>query len=153
MKNRMLVSILILVLAVLIIVGSCATKKKAISEEDFLEAFSGIWINTDYEFKGDTGSMRKVVWYPDGRWEEYSLETHELPATYGRYTITDMWKDSKGDIWYTANWGGILSKGYLMGKISDSGNTHEQLFTNFGEPIEEWDLDNKRYYYRIHYRQ
>ena len=60
-QTRAFVSILILVLAVLIIVGSCATKKKAISEEDFLEAFSGIWINTDYEPKGDLGYVQKFV--------------------------------------------------------------------------------------------
>ena len=48
MKTRMFVSVLILVLAVLIIAGSCATRRKAISDEDFMEAWSGTWINTDY---------------------------------------------------------------------------------------------------------
>ena len=48
MKTRSLVAILILVLAVLIIAGSCTTRRKAISDEDFMEALSGTWVNTDY---------------------------------------------------------------------------------------------------------
>ena len=41
MKTRTFVLILILFLAVLIIAGSCATRRKAISDEDFIEAWSG----------------------------------------------------------------------------------------------------------------
>jgi hypothetical protein len=153
MKTKAIVSILILTLVVLIVAGSCATRKIAISEEDLLEAFSGIWINTDYEFKGDVGYVQKFVWYPDGRYEGYSLVTHEAPAAYGRYEIIDMWKDSNGDIWYTLKAETPLSKGYYMGRISDSGNTHETLFNRSGEPIEEWDPDHVLYRYWIHYRQ
>ena len=47
MKARTYVSILILVLAVLIVVGSCATKRKAISNDDFFQAWSATWINTE----------------------------------------------------------------------------------------------------------
>jgi hypothetical protein len=98
--------------------------------------------------------VQKVVFYTDYKWEEYSLVKHDTPQAYGVYTITDTWKDSDGDIWYTGKWGdNLLGKGYCMGKISDSGNTHEMLWNIFSEPIEYWDLDNKRYYYRIHYRQ
>ena len=153
MRTRTFVSILILVLAVLIIIGSCATRKKAISEEDFLEAFSGIWINTNYEPKGDLGYVQKFVWYPDGRYEGYSFVTNESPAAYGRYEITDMWKDSNGDIWYTLKTETDVGRGYYMGRISDSGNTHETLYDLWGEPIEEWDPDNVQYRYWIHYRQ
>ena len=153
MKTRTFVSISILVLAALIVVGSCATRKKAISEEDFLEAFSGIWINTDYEYKGDYGIMQKVVWYPDGRFELYSLITHEVPAAYGKYELTEMWKDSNGDIWYTLKEETNVGRGCFMGRISDSGNTHETLYNLLGGPIEEWNPDNVRYRYWVHYRQ
>jgi hypothetical protein len=63
MKTRTLVSILILVLAVLIIAGSCATMKKEISETDFFEAYSGTWINTDYS--GDSWGRQKKIHFPD----------------------------------------------------------------------------------------
>jgi hypothetical protein len=80
MKTRMFVTIFILILVLLIIAGSCAKRKIAISEEELLEALCGIWINTDYKPKGDFGYVQKVVWYPDGRTEAYSLVTHEQPA-------------------------------------------------------------------------
>ena len=41
MKTRSLISILILILAVLIVIGSCATKQMAISEKDATEALVG----------------------------------------------------------------------------------------------------------------
>ena len=153
MKTRTLVLILILVMAILIVVGNCATRKIAISEEDFLEAFSGIWINTEYEFKGDVSCVQKFVWYPDGRYKCYSLVTHDVPAGFGRYEIIDMWEDSNGDIWYTLKAQSDIGRGYYMGRISDSGNTNETLYNMFGDPIEEWDPDNVRYRYWIHYRQ
>ena len=46
------------VFAVLIIAGSCATRRKAISDEDFMEAWSGTWINTDY---GKSNPQKKFI--------------------------------------------------------------------------------------------
>ena len=49
MKTRALISILIFVIVVLIIVGSCATGKKAsVTERDLFKELSGTWVNTDY---------------------------------------------------------------------------------------------------------
>jgi hypothetical protein len=45
MKTRTFVSILILMLAVMIIAGSCATRKKAVSPEDATGIRSGKWVN------------------------------------------------------------------------------------------------------------
>ncbi len=57
MKTKTLVSILILVLAVLIIAGSCATGKKAyVAKED--EELFGTWINPDY---GGLAKVEKVI--------------------------------------------------------------------------------------------
>jgi hypothetical protein len=95
--------------------------------------------------------VQKVVWYPDGRTEGYSLVTHEQPAGYGRYVITDMWKDSDRDIWYTMKVQAEIFDTYYLARISDSGNTLETLYNS--DPIEEWDPDNIRYQYRIRYRQ
>jgi hypothetical protein len=152
MKIRTLVSILILVLAVLIIAGSCATRRKAIAEEDFFQAWSGTWINTDYG-GGDTG--QKIINRPDGTQEIYNMSTSTTVSHQHKYTITDMWIDSKGDIWYTSNWKDLFhgTTGNEMGKINDSGNTWEYLSAGEEHPIEEWEPDRFEYIYKIYYRQ
>jgi hypothetical protein len=151
MKTRMLVSILILVLAVLIIAGSCVTRRKAIAEEDFFEAWSGTWINTD--LKAD----QKIIIHPDGTREFFRILTSTTVGHKEKIIILDKWLDSKGDIWYRGHREMLPpynEKGYEMGKINDSGNTWE-LIWSFGEdyPIEEWEPDRFEYNYRIYYRQ
>jgi hypothetical protein len=102
MKTRSFASILILILAVLIFAGSCATRKKAISETDLFEAYSGTWINTEYS--GDSWGVQKMIYFPDGRWEEYRLVTLSQWQCYGKDTISDMWTDMNGDTWFKASW-------------------------------------------------
>lgn len=154
MRLRNFILLCGILLIAIALIGSCATRKKAISEENFFEAYSGTWINIEYEYSGGMGNPQKVVRYPDGRWEDYSLAMHEMQRCWGKDTITDIWKDSNGDIRYKGSWENSLNvKGYLMGRISDSGNTHEALLRLWGEPIEEWDPDDIRYRYTIHYRQ
>jgi hypothetical protein len=147
----MFITTLILVLAVLIAIDSCATRKKAISKTDFLEAYSGTWINKDY--LGGGGNPQKVVHFPDGKWEGYPLVTSDQRYCHGNDTIIELWTDSKGDIWYTASrvCHAHVTEFFIMGKISDSGNTLETLFGS--KPIEEWDIDNPWYSYAIRYRQ
>jgi len=136
MKTRTLVSILILILAVLIIVGSCATKRKAVSDEDFFEVWSGTWINTDYG--GDI--CQKIINYPDGTAEGFGILTSTIALFKKKITILDQWLDSKGTIWY-------------RGHCEDSGNTWEYIIASEDYPIEEWEPDKLEYGYRIMYRQ
>ncbi len=168
MQTRTFISILILVLAVLIIAASCATRKKAISDTDFFEAYSGTWINKDYS--GGRDEPIKVIHFRDGSWEEYVLRTFaRWPGRWEEYkyvtrehwwdsgkdTMIEMWTDSNGDIFYKASSQcdvHILDKGFKMGKISDSGNTLETLTLYGNKPIEEWDPNVTRYYY-TYYRQ
>ena len=137
MKTRTLVSILILVLGVLIIIGSCATKRKAISEEDFLKAFIGTWINTDY---GDFFKPQKIVYSPDNRWEEYIFLTDDQPEHYGPYTIEEMWTESNGDIWFKARAKCIAPTHYgkplTLGKISNSGKVLDTVWQYSRYPTE-----------------
>jgi hypothetical protein len=56
MKTRMFVSILILVLAVLIIIGSCATGKKMITVDDAMKRFEGVYVNTEYSGQNKSSS-------------------------------------------------------------------------------------------------
>ena len=150
MKTKTLVSILILVLAVLIIAGSGETKRKTISEEDFFESWGGTWINTDY--KGG-GFYPKIELYADGTIELYVTAT-KLGHNH-KIIIIDRWIDKEGIIWYKAQEECEIfgSRNYVLGKISDSGNTLEYILSGADSPIEEWEPDELTYNYRIYYRQ
>jgi beta-lactamase regulating signal transducer with metallopeptidase domain len=145
----------IFVLALTLMVGSCATTKQAISEADFFEAFSGTWVNTDYV--GDISSMapKKIVRYSDGAWEYYDDLGKTHHSAYGKITITEMWTDLKGDVWYKAQWECInySANGYEYGKITDSGHTLEYIITGENTPIDKWEPDNIEYTYRIYFLQ
>ena len=152
MKTRALVSILILIMAVLIIFGNCTTTKKAISEEDFFKTWSGTWVNTDY----GGGIIQKIINHPDGTREYFGMLTSTTAGGKDKITILDQWLDSKGTIWYRGQWESFppfTSKGYEMGKISDSGNTWEHIWAGEDYPIEEWEPDKFEYNYRIYYRR
>ena len=147
MKTRMLVSILILVLAVMIIAGSCATRKKAVSMEDASEIRSGIWINEAHQYP-------LVIQYADGRYEMYyDLQQEELFIS-GISEIYESWRDSEGVLCYRAHYqNSVKYEGYVLGKISNSGNTVEFIITTNNLQIEEWKIGKVGYTYEIWYRQ
>jgi len=152
MKTKTLVSVLILVLAVLIIAGSCATGKKAyVAKED--EELFGTWVNPDYDA---SWIYAKVVIKPDGTWEEYSLTYSDRPIYKGEYTIADKWTDSDGYIFYKNSITRIDKESYrtyyIMSKIDKTGNVYEDLWSTVEMPT-EFNPDNKLYNHRIYYRQ
>jgi hypothetical protein len=147
MKARTLVSMLILILAIMIIVGSCTTKKKAVSTEDAMKILSGKWVNESFP------DEQLLVHYHDGRFEMYQTPLQQRMAFSGTLKIYESWRDSEGVLWYKARWKDSLGQEpYLLGKISDSDNTLEFLYTTRNEVIEEWSR-TKGYDYIIRYRQ
>jgi hypothetical protein len=147
MKARMFISILILVLGILIIAGSCATRKKAISIEDAAEIRSGIWVN---ELSPDA----LIVRYPDGRYEVYYDLQQERLALSGTSKIYESWRDSEGVLWYRAQYQDSVGReGYELVKISNSDNTSERITTTNNLMIEEWKIGKVGYNYGIWYRQ
>ena len=102
MKTRTLVSILILVLAVMVIAGSCATTKKAISEEDAMKEFEGVYVNTEYSGEG-YDNPQKCVLTSDGRWENWALATNTSPSWTGEYKVAESWMDTEGNIYCTVD--------------------------------------------------
>lgn len=124
--------------------------KNAISETEFFEVFSGTWVNTDYS--GMLYWQQKVVFYPDGRWEEYNFITDDQPDHYGKYTMDDMWVDSNGDIWFKFHWQCLVhgSKYFVLGKISNSGTVLEYVYQGSRYPTEISPIEGK---YNIRYRQ
>jgi hypothetical protein len=148
MKTRSLVSILILVLALLIVVGSCATGKKAyVAKED--EELFGTWINPDYDA---SWIHAKIVVKPDGTWSEYKMSYDDKPLLKGEYTINDKWTDSDGYNFYKIILTAHYMPYYILSKIDKTGNVYEDLWSTVEMPS-EFDPDNKLYIYRIYYRQ
>ena len=152
MKARTLILVVILLAVVSFLLAG--NYKKAISEEDFFEAFSGTWVNTEYT--GVPPRFQKRINYLDREWELYPEITSTRPQGLLKGIITDKWIDSEGAIWYKAHWenvGTYPETAYEMGKIYNSGNTLELIYSFGDDPIEEWELDNIRYTYVIYYRQ
>ena len=155
MKTRTFVSILILVLAVLIVVGSCATGKKAyVAKED--EELFGTWINPDY---GQAQKAVKYIYKSDGVVRAYNAATSTEEFWSAKCTITDKWIDAEGNIWYkwlmTEAKGGAISdtaEYYFLGKISSSGRVLEQSFSSYEYPTDV-NPDSLKYDYFIYYRQ
>ena len=155
MKIKVLLSILILVLAVSVIVGSGAKDKKTyIAKED--EELFGAWINPDYDEAYEGG---KIIYQPDGIKQGFSTAAITKEWWNNKFTITDKWIDDEGTIWYkwlrTDIRGRVLkshSDYYYFGKISESGKVFEFSYSGSDYPP-EINPDNLRYNYRIYYRQ
>ena len=147
MKTRTFVPILILVLAVLVIAGSCATRQKAISIENASEIRSGIWINEAYQYP-------LVIQYPDGRYDWYHDLQQERLFLSGTSEIYKSWRDSEGVLWYRAHYkDSTKHEGYVLGRMSNSDNTLECIMTTGNLEIEEWKIGKVGYNYEIWYRQ
>ncbi len=155
MKSRTLLSILVLVLALLIIAGSCATGKKAyVAKND--EVLYGTWINPEYD---EESFPAKIVIKPDGTWDEYAMSKSNRPFGVAEYTITDKWTDSEGTIWYKIIHTFFDEKSvkdfdtyYFLLKIDKTGNVYKALLSSTDYPT-EFDPDNLRYNYNIRYSQ
>ena len=131
----------------LIIVSSCATRKKAISNEEASEIRSGIWINEAYW-------EPLVVVYPDGRYEIYSDLKQEKLYVSGISKIYESWRDSEDVLWYRAHYQDSAGQeGYVLAKISNSNNRLETIETTNNLMIEEWKIGKVGYNYIIFYRQ
>lgn len=148
MKTRMFVSILILVLAVLILAGGCATRKKAVSIEEASEIRSRIWVDEHNRVE------KLAVQFPDGRYEEYYDLQQERLLDTGISNIYESWRDSEGVLWYRAHYQDSVGReGYMLVKISNSDNTFEWIQTEKNKMIEEWKYPVVGYAYYIYYRQ
>ena len=153
MKARTLISIEILVFVILIIAGGCATKRQAISKEDFFMTWSGTWINTD--LKGAFWLEQKKIVNPDGSLKNYTFADDNSVQCERKTIVLEKWIEKEGGVWYICTWECLTHgrTGYEIGKISDSGNTWEFITSRNELTIEDWQPENIKYMYRIYYRQ
>ena len=153
MKTRTFVSILILVLAVLIIVGSCVPGNEASAKEiNIYKKLSGTWINKDYDGISEY-FMGKYVIKRDGTYDGYADTSYTSRTSFGEIiSIDEKWIDSEGNIWYKATTKSLVThrQNYELGKIYSSGNVWELTTLSYEHPNE---LDPNHGRYRIYYRQ
>jgi hypothetical protein len=150
MKIRTLVSILILVLALIIVIGGCATGKK-VTKKDY-KFFEGTWINEEYN---SHPFPAKYVMRRDGTYDKYNRISDTGKLGTGHYIIKGKWIDSEGNIWYKMHvWGGVIvetrADGYEIDKFSNSGKVWEFIAYGDDYPTE---IDESNLKYHIYYRQ
>ncbi len=145
MKSRSLI-LVVLIMAVLIITGSCAEKKPDYISKEY--ELYGTWVNPDYDNKEDR--YPKVVFNPNSKMDFYSGSTASKPAPLqGKFFITNKWTESKGTIWYTFILYYVAEEVYTLAKISNSGKTLE-WFMSTDYPKE---MDPESTQYRFYNRQ
>ncbi len=145
MKTRTFISVLILFMAVLIIVGSCATDKMAYISKDY--EIYGTWANPEYN--GVTHDPKMVI-NPNGIIDFYNPITATKPSPFqGEFYITNKWTDTKGTIWYTYILYHYSQKRYALVKISNSGKTLEMAYySDYPKEIDPKTSSNYMLYYR-----
>ena len=143
MKISRVVISFVSVLAVLIMIGSCATGKKAVRAP--LEPFYGTWVNPDYN--GPEPPAKKII-RPDGTYTDYNrTDITRYDGPY-KYTIQESWMDSDGKKYYKVE--ASLIEKYSLYRLDENDSVLEQVWSNVEYPSE---IDPNHFNYRIYYRQ
>ena len=146
MKTRTFVSILILILAVFVIVGSSAKQKQAYIPKTNEELY-GTWVNTDY-------AEQKFIHHNWGYCEFFLFVTDQTANIKGTFQIRDKWVGSDGNLWYIATcqyYGTPVVKFYLV-KVDENEGIREEVWDYKDFPSED-DLIPEQVQYVIWYRQ
>jgi hypothetical protein len=152
MKAGIYVTLFTAAVAVVMMTGNCATRKKVISDEAFAKVWSGTWISAERNVRGV--NFQKAVFHPDGSYDYYYEIRDTIFHDTTRFTFQEKWTDSEGNIWYRAQWeNSHYVEGYSIGKFSNSGNTYEEVWQFGEEAIEKWVPDDIRYFYWIWHRR
>ena len=145
MKTKTLI-LVVLIMVVLIIAGSCATGKKVVKAP--IESVYGTWENPDYNA---VDSYAKAILRPDGT---LVLFTHtELPihaCDEGTFTIIESWMDSDGNKYYKVDLVIGIMDWYELWRINETDTVFEYIYSNIDYPIE---MDPENAAYKILYRQ
>ena len=162
MKIMRLVLVCTLVITAIVIIGSCASSKKAITKKDFIANWSGTWANRG--LVGDTFYPQILINRPDGTMEFFQKPVNMKSGIkdigvriWGIPSITDNWIDRDGKIWFTAATKPTTERGTVMsyyGFIHESGDVLEIIEAEGTQMLDEWDPAKWLWYHhRIYYRQ
>ena len=148
MKSRTLISVLILIMAVLVITGSCATGKKAVKAP--VESVYGTWVNPDYNTTGKKSA--KLIYKPDGTCIKISHTDITMGQGPYKYTIPESWMDSDGKKYYKVDFFYETEQGieYYLMRLNETDSVLEFVWSNIDYPTK---IDPEHMNYLIYYRQ
>ncbi len=147
MKSKTLISVLILIMAVLGITGSCATGKKAVKAP--IELVYGTWANLDYNTRNAFYAKAKIR--PDGIIEVASHTENEYHHFDDiTFTIIESWMDSDGNKYYKVDLVQGINTWYELWRINETDSVLEYIKSNIDYPTK---IDPEHMNYRILYRQ
>ena len=141
----------VLCLAILIILGSCATSQNP--DKMVLERFCGTWANSAYvKGTGDLFPAAKLIYNPDGTWLRYQRMDYAGPAVFGYYIVEKRWTDSVGNSWYHFETYMTQTQRtfYNLSKLDKYNSVWEIQSSNIDYPTEinpeDWHTDYFIYY-------
>ena len=108
MKTKTIALLSFLCLAVLIILGSCATMKSP--DKLTYERFCGTWANEGYQPKPAVLPVEVAKWIinPEGTMVGYDILTETGPAWIYLYTVEKRWVDTEGNHFYHVRTNNVL---------------------------------------------
>ena len=98
-RKNFIVSIIFLVAVFLLTLGCATGKRVSMDTDEILTTLAGTWTNSEYN---KTLMPAKYVMKTDGSLDLFLTETSDVIAYRAQYIFDDVWRDSKGNIWYKA---------------------------------------------------
>jgi hypothetical protein len=94
MKYKAIFMVVVMIIFCINVYAS--SSKNTISKEEIKQILCGIWVNLEYS---EGIHCAKNIYYPDGNWAAYALDTGVHSYGGGTFTIEEAWTDNKGNIW------------------------------------------------------
>ena len=123
-------------------------QNEQISEEEAMNYYCNTWVNPAYS--GSNYATGVKIMKMDGTWEFYSSERTPWPTWLGTFKIHKSWKDKDGNIYLNLTYHEAKFTKYVVSKISDLGNTLEQVWSTGDYPT---DVDPEDATYVIVYKK
>jgi hypothetical protein len=133
MKTKKLVYVIILLLFLAPILLA-EDYKKEIPVDEAMKYYCITWINPAYIENPDAAGIKTMN--EDGTFEWYSNETSKETLWDGTFKIEKSWIDKDGNVWLNMIYYVWGYKKYTLAKISDDGNTLEQIYSYDAYPTE-----------------
>jgi hypothetical protein len=132
--------------------------REEISEEEFFDLYSGVWINP--ENQGTMKSPRYVIYDPT-KCLVYGTSKEVFPTLTVHPVFKDFWRDAEGNVWFLSEWERMMMpRHYEVGKISVGGISLERFgahnpLVNWvpGESFKKLAENNNPCYHFIIYKQ
>ena len=142
MRAKKLVYVIILLLFVAPVVLA-EDQKKEISVDEAMKYYCITWINPAYYEMPEWTGIK--IMNKDGTIKWYRNETSKKPYWNGTFEIEKSWIDKNGNVWLNIIYYFEIYKKYTVAKISDDGNTLEQVYSYLAYPTEVVP-DDKTYF-------